>query len=318
MELVDDEDMETMITLYCGNESDKNAPIHLFAELAGIEQNEDLIAYDEEQEAQEPCMVTPISYVDSESTIRGIDIDLNVTPDIDVVGDDGYDSSDPCDQEVDSDSDPDVDDVSDDIDYEDVNNDGNINVSSVGNQMRRIVIHNNLGLHMSLIDPDATHVAEFPEYPEILLAHRLAVNSDLEELFVGQRFESKEECVFVIKRYNMNISVDYKVAVSKPILYIGRHTCTSTRMIDNHRKIDSKAICTYIMPMVKDISTIKVSVLIAKIQARFQYRVSYRKAWIAKQMAMEKLYGDFNALYNKLHEWIAIMREYVLGTVIEL
>ncbi|PPR83412.1 hypothetical protein GOBAR_AA37300 [Gossypium barbadense] len=118
MKLVDDEDMETMTAFYCGNGSEKNAPIHLFAELAGMEQNEDFTAY-----------------------------------------------------EVDSDSDPDVDDVPDDIDDEDVNDDGNINASSVGNQMRRIVIHNNPGPHISLIDPDAVHVDEFSEYPEILPTH---------------------------------------------------------------------------------------------------------------------------------------------------
>ncbi|KAK5783008.1 hypothetical protein PVK06_037515 [Gossypium arboreum] len=294
-------------------------------------------------------MVAPISYVDSESTIHGIDIDLNVTLDMDVVGNDGYDSSGPCYQEVDNDSDPDVDDVPNDIDDEDVNDDGNINASSVGNQMRRIVIHNNPGPHMSLIDPDAAHVAEFPEYLKILPTHRLAINSDPEELFIGQRFESKEECVFAIKRYSMNISVDYKVTVSKPTLYIrecwksaegcnwrvraafiqnsqmweirkfvGPHTCTSTRMTEDHRKLDSKTICTCIMPMVKDMPTIKVSVLIVEIQARFQYRVSYQKAWIAKQMAMEQLYGDFDASYNELQGWIAAMREYVPGTVIEL
>ncbi|KAH1106750.1 hypothetical protein J1N35_010518 [Gossypium stocksii] len=296
IELVDDEDMETMIALYCGNGSDKNAPIHLFAELAGMEENEDFTAYGEEHRAQEPCMVAPISYIDSESTIRGIDIDLNITPDMNVVGDDGYDNSNTCYQEVDSDSDPDVDDVLDDIDDEDVNDDGNINTSSVGNQMRRFVIHNNPGLHISLIDPDVVHVAKFPEYLEILPAHRLAVNSDPEELFVDQRFESKEEFVFAIKRYSMNISVDYKVVVSKSTLYIGEcwksaegcnwrvraafiqnsqmweirkfvgpHTCTSTRMIEDHQKLDSKTICTCIMPIVKDIPTIKVSVLIAEI-----------------------------------------------------
>ncbi|PPS06336.1 hypothetical protein GOBAR_AA14313 [Gossypium barbadense] len=207
-------------------------------------------------------MVAPISYVDSESTIRGINIDLNVTPDIDVVGDDGYNSSDPCNQEVDSDSDPDVADVPNDIDDEDVNNDGNINASSIGNQMRCIVIHNNPGTHMLLINPDAAHVAEFPEYPKILSTHRLAVNSDSEELFIGQRFESKEECVFAIKRYSMNISVDYK--------------------------------------------------------AQFQYSISYRKVWIAKQMAIEQLYEDFNASYNELQGWIAAMWEYVPMTIIKL
>ncbi|KAK5818809.1 hypothetical protein PVK06_023755 [Gossypium arboreum] len=125
IELVDDEDQETMIALYCGNRSDKNAPIHLFAKLASMEQNEDLTAYGEEHGAQESCMVALIS----------IDIDLNVTPDIDVVGDDRYDSSDPCDKEVDSDSDLDVDNVPNDIDEEDVNDDGNINAPSIGSQI---------------------------------------------------------------------------------------------------------------------------------------------------------------------------------------
>ncbi|KAK5835366.1 hypothetical protein PVK06_011054 [Gossypium arboreum] len=97
MELVDDENTETMIALYCGNQSDKNVPIHLFAELAGVEQNKDLTAYGKEHRAQEPCMMAPISYVDSESTIYGIYIDLNVASNIDVVGDDGYVSSDPSD-----------------------------------------------------------------------------------------------------------------------------------------------------------------------------------------------------------------------------
>ncbi|PPD92917.1 hypothetical protein GOBAR_DD10123 [Gossypium barbadense] len=68
------------------------------------------------------------------------------------------------------------------------------------------------------------------------------------------------------------------------------------------------------MPIVKDMPTIKVSVLIAEMQARFQYRVSYRKAWIAKQMAMEQLYGDYDSSYNELQGWIAAMRE--LATLI--
>ncbi|PPR90991.1 hypothetical protein GOBAR_AA29700 [Gossypium barbadense] len=136
-----------MITLYCGNQSDQNIQIHLFVELANVEQNEDLTAYGTEHGAQEPYM-------------------------------------------VDSDSDPDVDEVFDDIDNEDMNDDGNINVSSVGNQIRRIVIHNNPGLLMPLIDPDAAQVAEFLEHLEILLAHWLAVNSNPKKLFVSQRFET--------------------------------------------------------------------------------------------------------------------------------
>ncbi|KAL1067665.1 hypothetical protein V6Z11_D12G144600 [Gossypium hirsutum] len=227
MELVDDEDVETMVDLYCGNGSEKNAPIHLFAELVSMEQNENVNAFDEEYGAEKPRMVAPISYVDSESTMGGMGIDLNITPDVDMVGGEEEGAGeeegggDHWDEEVDSDADPDVDDVPDDIDDEDVNNDDGINASSVGEQMRRIVINNNPGPHMSLIDPDAAYVAEFSEYPEIVHSHGLAVTSDDVELFIGQRFSCKEKCVYAIRRYSMKISVDYKVSVSTPTIYVG-------------------------------------------------------------------------------------------------
>ena len=35
-------------------------------------------------------------------------------------------------------------------------------------------------------------------------------------------------------------------------------------------------------------------------------------------MAMEQLYGDFDASYNELQGWIAAIREHVPGNVIEL
>ncbi|PPR83306.1 hypothetical protein GOBAR_AA37403 [Gossypium barbadense] len=216
MELVDDKDVETMVALYCGTWSNQNALIQLFAELAGVEETENPTPLGEEDGAQEPCMVVSVSYVGSQSTIHGIDIDLNAAPETAMVGDDVYHNSDPSDHEVDSESDPDVDEVTDDIDDEGVNEEVNVNAFSVGNQIRRIVIHNNPGVHMSRIDPDAVHVVEFPEYPEIQSAHRMAVYSDPEELFVDQRLENKEKCIFDIRRYSMNISVDYKVIVSKP------------------------------------------------------------------------------------------------------
>ncbi|XP_052488579.1 uncharacterized protein LOC128041895 [Gossypium raimondii] len=47
--------------------------------------------------------------------------------------------------------------------------------------------------------PDAARQIEVSEYPEIPHANRMGVYSDPEELYVGQRFESKEECMFAIK-----------------------------------------------------------------------------------------------------------------------
>ncbi|KAH1114549.1 hypothetical protein J1N35_007927 [Gossypium stocksii] len=123
IELVDDEDVETMVALYCANQNDQNAPIQLFAKLAGVEPTEDPTPLGKEHEAQELCITVPIS----------TDIDLNAATKIDFVGDDVYNSCDLSDHEVDSDSDPDVDEVPDDIDDEGVNDDRNVNASIVKN-----------------------------------------------------------------------------------------------------------------------------------------------------------------------------------------
>ncbi|PPD98649.1 hypothetical protein GOBAR_DD04336 [Gossypium barbadense] len=199
----DDEDVETMIALYCGTQSNKNAPIQLFVELANVEATEDPTPLGEEDGVQAPYMVAPVSYVDSQSTIHGINIDLNAAAETDVVGDDVYYSSDPVDYEMDSESDPDADEVPDDIDDEGVNEDENVNASLVRNQIRRIVIHNNPGAHMSQIDPDAAQATEFLKYPEILHANRIGVYSDLEELCMGQIFESWQKAA--IDEYELHL-----------------------------------------------------------------------------------------------------------------
>ncbi|PPR96802.1 hypothetical protein GOBAR_AA23865 [Gossypium barbadense] len=201
--------METVVTLYCANWRYQNVPIQLFAELADVEPVEYPIPLGEEHGVQDSCMVVPIVYVDNQLIVCMIEIDLDATP------------ADPFDHEVANHSGPDLDEVPDDIDEKDMNDDGNVNASSVGNPIRHIVIHNDLGAHILFIDPNTVHAAEFLEYLDILPAHQLAIDSKFKELFVGQNFEIKEECVFFIKRYSMNVLVDYKVVVLKLTLYIG-------------------------------------------------------------------------------------------------
>ncbi|XP_016747146.1 uncharacterized protein [Gossypium hirsutum] len=89
-------------------------------------------------------------------------------------------------------------------------------------------------------------------------------------------------------------------------------------MSQDHQKLDAKSICNCIMPLVKDNPIIPVSTLIADMQARFQYRVSYRKAWLAKQMAMQQLYGVWDESYNELQGWILAMVEYIPRTIVDL
>ncbi|KAK5786467.1 hypothetical protein PVK06_041104 [Gossypium arboreum] len=161
MELVDDEDVETMVAL-CYEE-------------CGV---------------QDPCIVIPIAYVDRQSIVCSIDIDLNTPPvpknlnssprlqihpvviETHANDDDGYDNNGSSDHEVEDYSDPNLDDIPDDIDDKCANDYGNVKESSVGNPSRGTMIRNDPGAHISIIDPDVTHASEFLEYLDILPTHR--------------------------------------------------------------------------------------------------------------------------------------------------
>ncbi|KAK5771310.1 hypothetical protein PVK06_047506 [Gossypium arboreum] len=58
-------------------------------------------------------------------------------------------------------------------------------------------------------------------------------------------------------------------------------------------------IACIILLMVKVDLRIVVSVLIANIRSQFNYTPSYRKVWIAKQMALEKMHSGWDASYNE-------------------
>ncbi|RYR03882.1 hypothetical protein Ahy_B06g083279 [Arachis hypogaea] len=55
-----------------------------------------------------------------------------------------------------------------------------------------------------------------------------------------------------------------------------------------HAKLDSDTIADAIRPLVEADSSIKVKSIIVKVQSRFNYIVSYRKAWLAKQKSVAK------------------------------
>ncbi|PPD78535.1 hypothetical protein GOBAR_DD24542 [Gossypium barbadense] len=129
IKLVDDKDVKTMVTLYCQNQSEKHG-------------------------VQDLCTIVPRAYVDRLSTVHGINIDLNAPPksenlnssphfqiqfvmiETNANSDDGYDNNGSSNYEV-----------------------------EVENPNRGIVIRNDLGAHMMIIDPNATHESEFLEYP---------------------------------------------------------------------------------------------------------------------------------------------------------
>ncbi|RYR59868.1 hypothetical protein Ahy_A05g025833 [Arachis hypogaea] len=52
---------------------------------------------------------------------------------------------------------------------------------------------------------------------------------------------------------------------------------------------------------------LKVKSVIAEVQSKFNYTVSYRKAWLAKKNSVEKIFGGWEASYEALPIWFEAM-----------
>ncbi|XP_015970106.1 uncharacterized protein LOC107493530 [Arachis duranensis] len=75
----------------------------------------------------------------------------------------------------------------------------------------------------------------------------------------------------------------------------------------DHDKLDSDTTAEAIRPLVEADPSIKLKSVIAEGQSRFNYTVSYRKAWLAKQKAIAKVFGDWEVFNQTLPVWLKAM-----------
>ncbi|RYR57276.1 hypothetical protein Ahy_A05g022999 [Arachis hypogaea] len=186
---------------------------------------------------------------------------------------------------------------------------------------------------MRVLDLEAMHVPEFPDYTSA----EIPFVAD-GEFAVGMEFSSREAVIKAIKEYTIRRSVDYRVYESEPLTfyakctqygsgcdwlirvsmisrkycwvirrYNGSHTCTRATISQDHSKLGSNSIAEAIKPLVEADPSLKVKSVIAEVQSKFNYTVSYRKAWLAKQKAVEKIFGGWEASYEALPIWFGAM-----------
>ncbi|RYQ89457.1 hypothetical protein Ahy_B09g096091 isoform E [Arachis hypogaea] len=158
---------------------------------------------------------------------------------------------------------------------------------------------------MRVLDLEAMHVPEFPEYMSV----EIPIVAD-GEFAVGMEFSSRESVIRAMKEYSIRRSVDYRVYESEPLTFYAKCTQYGSGcdwLIRDHSKLDSNTITEAIKPLVEADPSLKVKSVIADVQAKFNYTVSYRKAWLAKQKAVEKIFGGWEASYEALPIWFEAM-----------
>ncbi|XP_057733909.1 uncharacterized protein LOC130949104 [Arachis stenosperma] len=186
---------------------------------------------------------------------------------------------------------------------------------------------------MRLLDLEAMHAPEFLQY----MNTALPVVAD-GEFTVGMEFNSREAVIKAMKDYTIRRGVDYRVYESDSTTFYAKcteygngcdwlirvtkmqkkycweirrynesHTCIRSTIFQDHSKPDSKTVAEVIKPLVEVDPSIKVKSVIAEVQSKFNYTISYRKAWLAKQQAVELIFRGWEASYETLPIWFEAM-----------
>ncbi|KAH1091452.1 hypothetical protein J1N35_018709 [Gossypium stocksii] len=122
----------------------------------------------------------------------------------------------------------------------------------------------------------------------------------------GDSDEEKEDLRFTVyspPTHMHNVDLSTNDALEFPDLphRMRGHTSSSldSGVSQDHPKMDSDMIASLILLMVKVDPKTSMSILIANICNQLRYTSSYRKAWIAKQKALEKIHSRWDASYNE-------------------
>ncbi|KAL0919975.1 hypothetical protein M5K25_009071 [Dendrobium thyrsiflorum] len=94
-----------------------------------------------------------------------------------------------------------------------------------------------------------------------------------------------------------------------------QHTCTHAVTMQGHRNCTSKFVCTFITPIVRQQLDIKPREIIARIESKFDIKLSYVKAWDARRKAIQAIFGTYEESYRSLYRFIEATRIAIPGTV---
>ncbi|KAK5775595.1 hypothetical protein PVK06_043501 [Gossypium arboreum] len=159
-------------------------------------------------------------------------------------------------------------------------------------------------------DLDGTEVGLFSE-PELIPTIPEDVEGGSDEEEEDPRFRA-----YSPSAHMHNVDLSQNDALEFPDLPHRRRDRTSVSQ--DHPKMDSDMIASLILPTLNADPKTSVSVLIANIRSQLKYTPSYRKVWIAKQKALEKMHGRWDASYNEVWQWCRVLERYVPSCITDL
>jgi hypothetical protein len=121
-----------------------------------------------------------------------------------------------------------------------------------------------------------------------------------------------EGCKCIVHAYVPKYEVNWVVSNIVP------HTCVRSNVLAEHRNLSSTLIATLMFNEIVEKKDMEAKHIQVAIRNRYKYRISYGKAWRAKQKAMEMRYGSFIDSYDNLPRLLRTLQERNPGTYIDI
>ena len=96
------------------------------------------------------------------------------------------------------------------------------------------------------------------------------------------------------------------------------YTCVMPTISQDHNKIDSKLVGKNILVMVEENEQLTILTFIAFVRQEFRYTITYRKAWLTKQWALEQVYDNWEESYNILSKYLQTLQLFIPGTIVRI
>ena len=119
-------------------------------------------------------------------------------------------------------------------------------------------------------------------------------------------------CMWVVVGSSKN-----KLGLFQITKWIERHNCYGEVTNNNNRCITTSMIASEIMAQVREDLTYKVKNIQAQVKTTFNVDVSYDKAWNARRIAIERLYGTWPSNFDSLPKYMAELQRANPDTVVE-
>ncbi|KAM3325947.1 hypothetical protein P3S67_001073 [Capsicum chacoense] len=107
----------------------------------------------------------------------------------------------------------------------------------------------------------------------------------------------------------------HNASLNEVTTYKKDHSCSVNFITSDHRNATSKAICDYILELVRDSSNvITPNFMVDEMRRKYKIIISYNKGWQAIQHAYTVIRGTAEENYNRLLSYLYMMKENSPGT----